>query len=55
MDVLELSTFKESVTNFGMLLLFVKQVLTFWGIQNRIMSQDWKVMAKAILEPGLPL
>ena len=42
--------FKESVTNFGMHLPFVKQILTSWAIKNRIIPQDWKDMAK--LEPA---
>ena len=44
--------FKESVTNFGMHSPFVKQILTSWAIKNRIIPQDWKDIAKAILEPA---
>ena len=51
MDVLDLRNFKESVTNFGMQSPFVKQILTSLVIKNRIIPQDWKDMAKAILEP----
>ena len=50
--LLELRTFKESVTNFGMHFPSVKQILTSWAIKNRIIPQDWKDMAIAILKPA---
>jgi hypothetical protein len=34
---------------------FVKQILTSWAIKNRIIPQDWKDMARAILEPAANL
>ena len=55
MDVLDLRKFKESVTSFGMHSTFVKQILTSWAIKNRIIPQDWKDMARAILEPAANL
>ena len=55
LDVLDLRKFKESVTNFGMHLPFVKQILTSWAIKNRIILQDWKDMARDILEPATNL
>jgi sensor domain CHASE-containing protein len=51
MDVLELGRFKESVTNFEIYFPFVKQILTSLTTKNTIILQDWKDMAKAILEP----
>lgn len=41
MDVLELRKCKESVTNFGMHLLFAKPALTPWAIKGS-MIQAWK-------------
>lgn len=51
MDMLELRKFKQSVTNFGMHSPFVKEILTSRAIKNRIIPQEWKDMAKTILEP----
>jgi hypothetical protein len=51
LDVLGLRKFKESTTNFGMHSPFIKQILTYWATKNRIIPQDWKDTAKAILEP----
>ena len=51
MNVLDLKKIKKNVTNFKMHSPFVKQILTSWAIKNRIIPQDWKFMAKAILEP----
>ena len=53
--LLELRKSKESVTNFGMHLPSVKQILTSWTIKNRLIPQDWKDMARAILEPAANL
>jgi hypothetical protein len=50
-DVLDLRNFKARVTNFGIYLIFVKQVLTSWILKN-IIPQDWKDMVRAILEPA---
>ena len=52
MDVLDQTKFKESVSNFGMHLPFLQQILTIKAINNSISSQNWKDMAKAILEPA---
>ena len=52
MDVLDQTKFKESVSNFGMHLPFLQQILTFWAINNSIIPQDWKDVVKAILEPA---
>ena len=52
MGLLELRKSKESVTNFGMHLPTVKQILTSWAIKNRIIPQDWEDMARAIQEPA---
>ena len=38
--LLELRKSKESVTNFGMHLPTVKQILTSWTIKNRLIPQD---------------
>ena len=51
-DLLELRKSKESVTNFGMHLPSVKQILTSWTIKNRLIPQDWKDMARTILQPA---
>ena len=51
MNVLDLKKIKKNVTNFKMHSPFVKQILTSWAIKNRIIPQDWKDTAKAILEP----
>ena len=50
MDVLAQTKFKESVSNFGMHLPFLQQILTFEAINNSISPQNWKDVAKAILE-----
>ena len=50
--LLDLRTFKESVTNFGMHFPSVKQILTSWTIKNKLISQDWKDMARTILQPA---
>ena len=50
--LLELRKSKESVTNFGMHLPSVKQILTSWTIKNRLIPQDWEDMARAILQPA---
>jgi hypothetical protein len=50
-DVLVLRKLTESVTNFGMQLPFVQQILTSWDIKNRIIPQEWKGRAR-ILEPA---
>ena len=55
MGLLELRKSKESVTTFGMHLPTVKQILTSWAIKNRIIPQDWKDMARAVLEPAANL
>ena len=55
MGLLELRKSKESVTNFGMHLPSVKQILTSWTIKNRLIPQDWKDMARSILEPAANL
>jgi hypothetical protein len=50
--LLDLRTFKESVINFGMHFPSVKQILTSWTIKNRLIPQDWKDMARTILQPA---
>ena len=46
----ELRTLKQSLTNFEMYAPFIKQILTSWPIKNRKTPQDWKDMARSILE-----
>ena len=46
---------EKSVTNFGMRSPFVKQIMTSWAIKNRIISHDWKDIAREILEPAANL
>lgn len=50
--VLELRTFKDSVTNFETHSSFVRQILTSWTIKSRIVLQEWKDIAHAILDLG---
>ena len=50
--LLDLRTFKESVTNFGMHFPSVKQILTSWTIKNSQIPQDWEDMAREIQQPA---
>ena len=51
-EILDLRRFKAAVTSYGINSPYVKQMLNSWATQNRIIPQDWKDLASAILEAG---
>ena len=48
--MLDLKIFKEAVVSCGMHSPFVKEMLNSQATQDRIILQDWKDIAAAILE-----
>lgn len=50
--MLDLKKFKETIVSYGMRSPFVKQMPNSWFTQNRIIPQDWKDLATAVLEAG---
>ena len=55
MAMLDLSRFNEVIVSYGMHSLFVKQMLNSWSTCNRIISQDWRDLITAVLEPEMLL
>ncbi|XP_052593228.1 torsin-1A-interacting protein 1 isoform X3 [Peromyscus californicus insignis] len=52
-EMLDLRRFKEAIVSYGMHSPYVKQMLNSWSTYNRIVPQDWRELAQAVLEPRL--
>ena len=50
--MLDLRRFKEAIVSYGMHSPFVKQMLNWWSVCNKIIPKDWIDLFKAVLEPG---
>lgn len=51
-EMLDLKRFKEAIVSYGMHSPYVKQMLNSWSTYNRIVPQDWRDLAQAVLEPS---
>lgn len=49
-EMLELKHFKEAVLLYGLHSSFVKEMLSNWDMQHRVIPKDWKGLVSAVLE-----
>lgn len=54
-EILDWKRFKKAVISCGIHSPFVEQMLNSGATRNRIVPQDWKYLATAILEAGSQL
>ena len=50
--MLDLRRFKEVIVSYGMYSPFAEKMLNLWSTCNRIISQNWKDLVIAVLDPG---